>query len=141
MSEHVTLSGEFAVAKTDDDAQVVFGWASVAQTAKGEDVIDSDNELIDPAALEAGAYEFVLNSREAGADHTGAPVGMLVESLVTTVEKQQALGLTGDELPVGWWVGYHIEDPAVWASVKAGERLMFSIDATALIEDAGPVAA
>ena len=137
MSESVTLSGEFAVAKTDDDAQVVFGWASVSQKADGSDVWDSDNENVPPEDLELAAYDFVLNSREAGADHQGPSVGQLVESLVTTVEKQQALGLTGNELPVGWWVGYHIEDPSVWASVKSGDRLMFSIDAVAEMEPAG----
>lgn len=141
MSEHVTLSGEFAVAKTDDDAQVVFGWASVAQKADGTDVIDSDNELVDPAALEAAAYEFVLNSREAGADHAGEPIGRLVESIVFTAEKQEALGLPPGLLPIGWFVGYKIDDDDVWASVRSAERLMFSIDATAMIEDAGPVAA
>ncbi len=141
MSESVTLSGEFAVAKTDDDAQVVFGWASVAQKADGTAVVDSDNELIDPAALETAAYDFVLTSREGGADHTGAPVGRLVESIVFTAEKQEALGLAPGTLPIGWFVGYKIDDPSVWASVKSAERVMFSIDATALIEDAGPVAA
>jgi len=139
MSESITLTGEFSVVKTDDDAQVVFGWASVALKADGTEVIDADNELIDPAALEAAAYDFVLTSREGGADHQGDASGMLVESLVTTVEKQEAMGLPPGTVPVGWWVGYHIDDPAVWASVKAGERVMFSIDALAMMEDAGPV--
>ena len=133
----VTLSGDFAVAKADDDAQVVFGWASVAQKADGTEVWDTDNEAVGVKALEDAAYDFVLNSREAGADHQGDAVGTLVESIVFTAEKQEALGLPAGSLPVGWWVGYHIEDPAVWASVKSGERLMFSIDAVAEMEPAG----
>lgn len=137
----VTLTGEFAVAKADDEAQVVFGWASVSQKADGTEVWDSDNENVPPEDLEHAAYEFVLESRDAGTDHDGGPaVGRLVESLVTTVEKQQALGLTGDELPVGWWVGFYVEDADAWASVKSGGRVMFSIDAVAEMEPAGKVA-
>lgn len=135
-AQDVTLSGELQVAKADEDARLVFGWATVSEKADGTEVWDTDHEHVPAEDLEAAAYGFVLESRESGTDHDGGPVhGQLVESLVTTVAKQQALGLTGDELPVGWWVGFHIATDDVWKSVKAGERLMFSIDGTAIAED------
>jgi hypothetical protein len=131
----VAVPGELVVVKADAEAQVVFGWAVVSQKADGSDLWDLDNEHVPVEDLEKAAYDFVLDSRESGTDHDQGPVhGQLVESIVTTVEKQQALGLTGDELPVGWWVGFHVDD-ATWKSVKAGDRLMFSIDGQAVAED------
>jgi len=50
----------------------------------------------------------------------------MIESFIVTPEKKQALGLP-DEMPVGWWVGYQVNDPDVWAKVKSGERTGFSI--------------
>lgn len=134
--ELVTLSGDFTVAKADEDERLVFGWANVSQKSDGAEVWDTDDENVPPTDLEKAAYDFVLLSRETGTDHDGGPaVGQLVESLVTTVEKQQKMGLTGDELPVGWWVGFHVEDDAAWASVKSGDRLMFSIEGQAVRDE------
>jgi len=30
-------------------------------------------------------------------------------------------------VPSGWWVGFKVQDPEVWAKVKTGERTGFSI--------------
>lgn len=137
-SDLVTLSGALTVAKTDADAQLVFGWANVSMS-DGAEVWDSDDETVPPESLEKAAYEFVIKSRETGTDHDGGPArGTLVESLVTTAEKQERMGLPEGALPVGWWVGFHVNDDAAWKSVKDGDRLMFSIEGTArreVVED------
>lgn len=119
------------IAKVDDDARLVFGWSSVSVRKDGEQVEDSQGDLIDPADLEAAAYEFVLKFREANAMHEGPTVGTLVESFVSTPDKLAAMGLPGDALPVGWWAGWHIDDDEVWAGVKDGRYRMFSIEGRA----------
>jgi Putative phage serine protease XkdF len=136
VDEAVTLSGEFQVAKADDAERLVFGWASVSVAKDGSEVWDSDSEHIPSGDLEQAAYEFVLNSRESGTDHDGGPVrGQLVESLVTTVEKQERMGLEPGSLPVGWWVGFHVDDDDAWSSVTGGDRVMFSIEGMAQREE------
>lgn len=132
-SANVTLTGDLTVAKADTAERLVFGWASLSSDVDGQTVWDSDNESVPPESLEKAAYQFVQVSREAGTDHDGGPArGTLVESLVTTAEKQAKMGLEPGTLPVGWWVGFHIDDDDAWASVAKGERLMFSIEGTAV---------
>jgi hypothetical protein len=42
------------------------------------------------------------------------------------------MGLVSKTAPhVGWWVGFHLEDPALFAKVKAGDYTMFSIEGRA----------
>jgi hypothetical protein len=50
----------------------------------------------------------------------------MIESFIVTPEKKEALGLP-DEMPVGWWVGYQVNDPETWEAVKSGKRTGFSI--------------
>lgn len=119
---------EFRITKRDDDQQLAFGWANVSLTADGDRVIDSQNEFIPPHVLEQAQYRFVLVSRQAGHMHAKtAGVGTLVESFVATPEKLEAMGLAKDALPVGVWVGFHVEDADVWKRIKSGELSMFSI--------------
>lgn len=123
------------VCKTDDAAQIVFGWASVAIRKDGEAVTDWQGDILDPAELEHAAYNFVLDFREANEQHAGPAVGHLVESLVVTKEKLAALGLSEEALPLGWWVGFHLPDAALFAKVAGGEYRMFSIEGTANREE------
>lgn len=122
------------ICKIDAARQLVFGWASVAVRKDGETIEDLQGDLIDPADLEDAAYEFVLHFGEANAEHAGETVGQLVESLVVTKEKLQALGLPGDALPQGWWVGFYIPDEPTWERVAAGHYRMFSIEGTGMRE-------
>jgi hypothetical protein len=118
-----------------DDEGLVFGWASVAVTADGATVVDSHDDIIDPAELEKAVYPYVLKFGDAGAMHTGDSVGRLVESLIFTKEKAAALGIPEGVMPTGWWVGFKIDDPDVFAKVKSGEYPMFSIQGRAERED------
>ena len=123
----------FAVYKTDDDKRLVFGWASIAVTAEGEQLEDRQHDIIDPEDLEEAVYEYVLNFRDAGEEHVESlrKKGRLVESCVFTEDKQEAMGLPAGILPVGWWIGFKIDDDGAWEKVKNGTYRMFSIEGTA----------
>lgn len=59
--------------------------------------------------------------------------------MVFTPEKIEKMGLPAGILPTGWWVGFRVEDDALWDSVKKGERLAFSIHGSGVrkeVEDA-----
>lgn len=119
------------VAKIDDDRQIVFGWANVCVTCKGERLVDHHDEVIDPEDLESAAYDFNLNFRDAGEDHQGDVKGRLIESFFVTPEKLERMGLAKNALPQGWWVGFKVDDPDAWDRVKKGHHRMFSIQGVA----------
>ena len=114
--------------KVDPERRLCFGWAYTAQ--KGEAlVIDKSGDFVDDEAmpdLEDAVYEYVLTSREADEMHVRTTgVAKLVESVILTPEKLEKMGLEGER--VGWWVGFRVEDDAVWKAVKDGTYPMFSI--------------
>ena len=130
------------IAKMDDERRLAFGWASVAIRVDGEQIEDWQNDMIDPEDLESAAYNFVELYREGGEMHEKGDVAVLIESVVFTEEKQEAIGIPPGTLPVGWWIGFHVTDPEVWEKgkafrgktdkevwekVKNGEYSMFSI--------------
>ena len=129
----------FSICKSDDDKRLVFGWASISITADGEQLEDLQNDMIDPEDLEEAVYEYVLNFRDTGEEHipTMRKKGKLVESCVLTAEKQKAMGIPEGTLPVGWWIGFKIEDDDAWARVKDGTYKMFSIEGQASREPVG----
>lgn len=117
------------------DKNLIFGWASVIEK-DGHIIIDKQEDVIEVEELENAAYEFVLNSRNHGDMHARANLGRLVESMVFTKEKQDALGI--DLGQIGWWTGFKIHDKELWAAHKRGERPEFSIGGAAIpveIED------
>ena len=126
----------FQIRKIDDDQHLVFGWANISVTTNGETVLDLQEDIIEPEELEQAAYNFVLESRDGGEMHEQTGVATLVESVVLTEEKQMAMGIPAGFVPVGWWVGFKVEDEEVWQKVKTGEYSMFSIGGTAIREDA-----
>lgn len=111
------------------DQQLIFGWASVIEK-DGKVIVDKQGDIIGPEELENAAYEFVLISRDHGDMHKRTSTGKLVESMVFTKEKQEALGV--DLGQVGWWTGFKINDSALWAAHKRGERPEFSIGGAAI---------
>lgn len=128
-----TESTDFSIYKTDDDKRLVFGWASIAITVDGEQLEDRQKDMIDPEDLEEAVYDYVLNFRDTGEEHipTMRKKGKLVESCVFTAEKQKAIGIPEGTLPIGWWIGFKIEDDAAWERVKNGTYKMFSIEGKA----------
>lgn len=125
------LKGRFQIMKSDDEKMLAFGWASVAVRVDGEVVVDWQKDIIEPAELENAAYEFVRLYREGGEMHERGGAAVLIESVVFTEEKMQAIGIPAGTLPVGWWIGFKVTDPDVWEKVKDGTYQMFSIEGTA----------
>ena len=133
---NVSMSKEFIfkIAKTNDEKRLAFGWSVISRDALGNAVWDLQDDGVDPEELEALAYKYVRFYRDAGALHNSKGKGVLVESVVTTLEKQQIWGIPSGVMPVGWWTGFYVMDDDVWVKVKSGEYAAFSIEGTAVRE-------
>lgn len=129
------ISGRFSIKKADEDKHLAFGWAYVSQDESGQQTEDWSGDQLEPAELEQAAYQFVELYREGGEMHERGDCAILVESMVFTTEKQQALGIPEGTLPVGWWIGFKVTDNDVWEKVKDGTYPMFSIEGTAIREE------
>jgi hypothetical protein len=122
------------ISKRNDEKQYAFGWASVCSDEKGNLVIDKDNrqgqngDIIEPAEIEKAAYDFVKHGRGSREMHTGIASGDIIESMVFTKEKYEALGLPQGKQ--GWWIGLHVKNNSTWEKVKSGELPEFSIHGT-----------
>lgn len=124
------IKGRFKIAKSDDK-HLAFGWANVAIRADGEEIEDWQEDIIEPEELENAAYQYVLLYREGGEMHERGGAAVLVESVVFTEEKMQAMGIPAGTLPIGWWIGFKVTDEDVWEKVKDGTYPMFSIEGEA----------
>ena len=113
----------------------VFGWASVAFTEDGSQVLDLQGHMIDVDELEKAAYKFVAKAgvRPSGEMHKSDPSGNLIESVVMTPEKRDAMGISSDSIPVGWWVGFEMPSEVI-AKVLDGTYGMFSIEGRGILE-------
>ena len=134
--DDVVFRGEFS--KFDDDKMQAFGWASIV-TKDGSPVVDKQGDYISIEDLEEAAYTYVHKSRVGGDMHKrdgDAPhhVSDMIESIVFTPEKIRALELP-ENFPEGWWVGYQIHDPQVWAEVRKRGRTGFSIHGRGIRKD------
>lgn len=125
------IKGRFKIAKSDDGKHLAFGWANVAIRADGEEIEDWQEDIIEPEELENAAYQYVLLYREGGEMHERGGAAVLVESVVFTEEKMQAMGIPAGTLPIGWWIGFKVTDKDVWEKVKDGTYPMFSIEGEA----------
>lgn len=129
----VTFSGR--IEKANDDQRVFWAWLSVVETADGKTVVDLQGHVIEPAVLEAAADRFNEESRVADERHWDLSVGVVLQSVVTTREWQDMLGIPRGTLPVGWLVKVRVDDPVVWAKVKSGEYAMMSIGGEGQLEE------
>lgn len=129
-------SPSFQIHKTDEDKRLVFGWALVSATSDGQQIIDHQGDIVDQDELEEGAYEYVLNFRDAGEEHIGTlrKKARMVESVVFTDEKLQAMGIPAGTVPYGWWIGFYVDDDRTWELIKNGTYKMFSIEGRAIRE-------
>lgn len=128
------------IAKTDNDQQIVFGWASVSIGRDGQVLVDKQDDVIFPEDLERAAYHFVLNSRQSDTHHDEVTKAHLVESMVFTQDKLAKMGLTFTDVKKAeqdicmWWTGFYVPDEQVWKMVKDGEFTAFSIGGYAVRE-------
>lgn len=119
------------IVKVDKEKRLVFGWASVIKDTQGKVLLDRQDDFIDSEdELEKAAYEYVLKSRDGGEMHIRKGVSTMVESVVLSKEKQAALGIPAGTIPVGWWVGFKVNDERVWGEVKKGGYVGFSVHGT-----------
>jgi hypothetical protein len=126
------------VSKFDTDKRLVFGWCSLSKV-DGREVVDLQGDYVPIEETENSAYQYVIHSRKGGDMHRRVGKGFfddqdaplhvsdLVESFVVTPEKLEALGLAPDAMPLGWWVGFKVNDDEQWRLVKEGKRPAFSI--------------
>ena len=132
----IKKDGTLNITKIDMENRMVFGFFNVNKI--GDDLVqDLQLDVIDTVELEKAAYGFVLNARVAGDSHIRKGVGDLVESMMFTYEKQDAIVETlkkmGVKEPVfdlgieGWWGGFQITDEEVMEKIEKGEYPMFSI--------------
>ena len=128
---------QFNIMKTDDDKRLIFGWASVAIKTDGEQVVDHQNDIVDPVDLEEAVYSYVLNFRDGGEEHIPKlrKKARMVESCMFTKEKMQAMGIPEGIVPEGWWVGFYVDDDDAWEKVKNGTYQMFSIEGQGVREE------
>lgn len=134
-AEPVEKAQRFKIQKLDEDKRLVFGWANVSVTVNGELVEDYQEDMIDPEELEEAAYKFAELYRDGGEMHERTGIAVMVESVMFTEEKQEAMGIPTGTLPVGWWIGFRVTDDDVWEKVKSGEYSMFSIGGEAIREE------
>ena len=120
----------FAIKKADDDKRLVFGWANVAIRKNGEQIKDWQKDVVDPEDLEETAYNYVLKFRDGGEEHIPSlrKKCRLVESVIFTEEKLKAMGIPLGTVPLGWWIGFYVDDDDAWEKVKSGHYKMFSIE-------------
>lgn len=130
MASDVGVTITCKLTKADDSLQTVFGFASIAVLADGAPVTDAHGDQIALADLEVAAYEFIGNGGVSGEDHAGDTDGVIVESMVFTPDKLEALGLAKDALPGAWWVGVYLEDRAAYERAKTS-KTAFSIEGKA----------
>jgi len=119
------------IVKIDEDKRLVFGWASIIKDVHGKILLDRQDDFIDSEEeLEKSAYDYVLRSRDGGEMHIRKGVSTMVESIVLSAEKQKALGIPAGVVPIGWWVGFKVNDTRVWGEVKKGGYIGFSVHGT-----------
>ena len=133
--DDLTLLLEAPISKSDDSQQRLFGWASIAVRKDGQQIEDLQGDLIDIEDLEEAWYSYVLESGELNFVHKGDARGSLIEAMVFTPAKLDALGLAPDSVPLGAWVGYYVADPEDYRLIKQQGYLMFSIEGSALREE------
>ena len=143
MNESVYLSEElpvddrcsvdvlFDITKSKDDEGLVSGWANVAVNADGSVPLDWQGDVIRPETLEKAAINFMMDYRGSGVMHEGTEQGAVVESIVFTKEKQQAIGIPEGTVPEGWFITVKVTNEDVFKAVKEGKYKMFSIQGSA----------
>lgn len=123
-------------AKQDIERRLVFGFANVAVTPDGAEVVDLQDDVIPEMVLEKAAYNYVAKSGVGGVEHETMGTAVLVESVFLTKEKVEAMGLDASKYNgAAWWVGFKVTDDKAWEAVKSGSLRAFSIGGTCVVED------
>lgn len=112
--------------------KVAYGFAYVSNK-NGETVVDHSGDTWSIDEVEKTAHEFITECRVGGSMHSVMDVARVVESVVFTKEKQDALGIDlGMEC---WFIGMEILDEEVLKQIESGELQMFSIGGIGVREE------
>lgn len=125
------IESDFKISKAREEEQLVFGWANISKNADGSIPLDWQGDITEIDVLEKAAYEYMKFYGQTGEMHKGKSFGKVVESIVFTKAKMEALGIPEGTVPEGWFIGFHIPDKEVFAKVKDGSYKMFSIQGCA----------
>jgi len=114
------------IAKFNEDENTITGWAAIS-SFEDKHVVDYHDDVILPSELEKAGHALVAagGQGKAGEMH-GQRVGDVVESLVLSKEKAEALGL-GESKTEGWIVSLQLQDKGAVERYNAGERPELSL--------------
>jgi cation transport regulator ChaB len=112
------------IIKLDEEARIVWGWASVV-SIDGKPLVDRQGDIISADVMTKAADRFMLDVRVAKAMHEGAQIGEVIHSFPLTKALGEALGV--HSALEGWIVAMKVHDDGVWNRVKSGELAAFSI--------------
>lgn len=117
---------EGVILKSEDDKQIVYG--VVMEPMEN----DTDDNWTTADQIENAAHLFMKSFRQIDTEHSRENID--ATPVENWIQHEDTI-IGGQEVKAGSWVmGVKIEDPEQWASVKAGEYLGFSIDATTRID-------
>jgi len=134
-ADALRLMVEARIEKADDSQQRLFGWASIAVQKDGTPLLDLQGDVIDIEDLEEAFYQYVLESGQLNFLHKGACRGQLIEAIVFTPAKLDALGLAPGSVPLGAWCGFYVPETADYHCIKSNGYFMFSIEGFAEREE------
>ena len=133
---NIQKQGKLQITKVDKENRMVFGFFNVNKIADKVEY-DLQDDRIETEEIENAAYDFVLNARVAGDSHVRKGVGLLVESMVFTAEKQTSILKTLEKAGIkdaqfnlgieGWWGGFLVTDDEVLKKIIDGVYTMFSV--------------
>jgi cation transport regulator ChaB len=112
------------IIKLDDEARIVWGWASVV-SVDGKPMVDRQGDIISAEVMTKAADNFMADVRTAKAMHEGGKIGEVIHSFPLTKALGEALGVYS--ALEGWVVAMKVHDDDVWNRVKSGELAAFSI--------------
>jgi hypothetical protein len=112
------------ILKMDDEARIVWGWASVV-SIDGKPMVDRQGDIISGEVMTKAADNFMADVRTAKAMHEGGKIGEVIHSFPLTKALGEALGI--HSALEGWVVAMKVHDDDVWNRVKSGELAAFSI--------------
>lgn len=126
--ETYTHNGQ--VSKHDNGNQIIGGWFSVFKL-DGDDVVDSDNELVDMESYSDAYIDFSKNYRDANFDHEDAVKGTLIDNILIDSEEMAKMlvseitGMDPADVPVkklGHFGSFQIPDKADFEDAKANKK-------------------
>ena len=110
--------------KLHEDARVFYAWATIVEKG-GQLVSDHEGDGWSPAEMEKTAWRYAAGPGHHSIMHGELAGSDLVASMPFTHDLQKALEI--DLGKVGWLVGYHVNDDALWERIKGGDLPMLSI--------------